>query len=323
MRRDRRTFLQRIEPGPVDAPVRRLERATRGVGWCSRSRGRPPLPWHPSVVGLSDSPVLLFAVTGGSFTVLDARARAEALSSPGHAASHLGLAFGVPAEPSRIRPPHGARDPASPGTSSLFGWPISRCPRERPLQGIRRLPSADGCHSVGHAPSSWFSTTSTVSSVHGSRRVAAGTGSGFARFRPGRSSKPKLLGPGPASPLARHPAKVCSSSAAVPHHCGLLPSCRSSPARSRDRVGFAPTPSEDEVEVERLDPSLPAPSFPTGPPDTRSRRPAASRRWACCSGAPSVRSRAGCPALVRGVRLDRVGSPVARLWLARERLTSR
>jgi hypothetical protein len=52
---------------------------------------------------------LLFAVTGGSFTVSDAWARAEILSNPGHAASHLGLAFGVPAEPSRIRSPRGAR----------------------------------------------------------------------------------------------------------------------------------------------------------------------------------------------------------------------
>jgi hypothetical protein len=60
-------------------------------------------PAHPSVVGLSDDPVLLFAVTGGSFTVFDARARAGILSNPNHAASHLGLAFGVPAEPSRIR----------------------------------------------------------------------------------------------------------------------------------------------------------------------------------------------------------------------------
>lgn len=29
--------------------------------------------------------------------------------------------------------------------------------------------------------------------------------------------------------MAHHPAKVSSSSVAVPHHCGLLPSCRSSP----------------------------------------------------------------------------------------------
>lgn len=34
-------------------------------------------------------------------------------------------------------------------------------------------------------------------------------------------------------PVARHPAKVSSSSAAVPHHCGLLPSCRSSPPVTR------------------------------------------------------------------------------------------
>jgi hypothetical protein len=49
-----------------------------------------------------------------------------------HTASHLGLAFGVLAEPSRTA--HLAvRGPPSPGTSSLVGWPISRWPRERPL----------------------------------------------------------------------------------------------------------------------------------------------------------------------------------------------
>jgi len=37
------------------------------------------------------------------------------------------------------------------------------------------------------------------------------------------------------------------------------------------------------------------------------------------SGAPSVRPRAGCPSRLRGVRLDRVESPVARLWLDRHR----
>jgi len=130
--------------------------------------------------------------------------------------------------------------------------PISRCLRERLLPEDRDPPSADGRHTVGHAPPSWFFTTSTASSVHGSRHVAAGTGSGFARFSPGRSSKPKLLGPGPGSPLALHPAKVCSSSAAVPHRCGLLPSCRS----------FRPRP-KTKWTLERLDPSLPAPPFPT------------------------------------------------------------
>lgn len=38
-----------------------------------------------------------------------------------------------------------------------------------------------------------------------------------------------LFGSGAGVPVAHHPAKVSSSSAAVPHHCGLLPSCRSSP----------------------------------------------------------------------------------------------
>lgn len=48
---------------------------------------------------------------------------------------------------------------------------------------------------------------------------------------PHRSSKflAVLFGSGAGGPVAHHPAKVSSSSAAVPHHCGLLPSCRSSP----------------------------------------------------------------------------------------------
>jgi hypothetical protein len=45
---------------------------------------------------------LLFTVTGGSFTVCSAWARAETLSNPVTPPPHLGLAFGVLAEPSGI-----------------------------------------------------------------------------------------------------------------------------------------------------------------------------------------------------------------------------
>ena len=207
-----------------------------------------------SVVGLSDVPVLLFTVTGGSFTVL-VPGRVPRLSRiPSRRLPTL-------ASPSAFSPSRAGSAHLSMSEPCL-SWnfvpccgPISRCPRERPLPEDRDPPSADGCHTAGHAPSSWFLTTSTVSSVHELRHVAAGTGSGFARFSAGRSSKPKLLGPGPSSPLALHPAKVCSSSAAVPHRCGLLPSCRS----------FRPRP-KTKWTLERLDPSLPTSSFPTWPP---------------------------------------------------------
>lgn len=51
-----------------------------------------------------------------------------------------------------------------------------------------------------------------------------------------------LLGSCAGCPCARCPSKVCSSSTADPHHCGLLPSCRSSPpsdALASD-LGFVP-----------------------------------------------------------------------------------
>jgi len=233
---------------------------------------------------------------------LDAWARAEISSIPSRR---------LPPWPRLRRSRRAEPDPTTSRCSrSCLSWnfvpcrgPISRCLRERPLREDRDPPSADGCHTAGLDPSSWFFTTSTVSSVHELRHVAAGTGSGFARFRSGRSSEPKLVGPGPMSPLAHHPSKGSSSSVAVPHRCGLLPSCRS----------FRPRP-KTWWRLGRLDPSLPTTPFPTLPPGSRSRLPSASRRWVSCFGAPSVRRRAGCPTHLRGVRLDRVESPVARLW---------
>jgi hypothetical protein len=175
---------------------------------------------HPSVVGLSDVSVLLFVVTDGSFTVSMPWARAEIFEIPSRRLPPWPrLRRSRRAEPDLLTSRWA--DPASPGTSSLADGPSP----DGPVNVHSRRtspPSADGCHTAGLAPPSWFLTTSTVSAVHGSRHVAAGTGSGFARFRSGRSWEPKLLGPGPSSPLAHHPAKVCSSSAAVPHHCGLF-----------------------------------------------------------------------------------------------------
>jgi len=195
-------------PSEVSAgPGRRSSRSVPPVALagCSRSRGRPPpqctcpsLAFRTFPSCCSPSPAQLHGLDAPG-------ARRDPLESR-CAASHLGLAFGVLAEPSWIRSPFGSCDPASPGTSSLADGPSP----DGPVNVHSRRtspPSVDGCHTVDLAPSSWFFTTSTVSAVHGFRHVAAGTGSGFARFWSGRSSKPKLLGPGPSSPLARHPAK--------------------------------------------------------------------------------------------------------------------
>jgi len=231
----RRTFLQRFLQGPVAAPSGACHPWRWLVFEVARSPASPSAPVRRWPFGRSRLAVRRHR---RSFTVSMLWARAGILSNHGHAASHLGLAFGVLAEPSRICSPFGSRDPASPGTSSLADVPSP----DGPVNVHSRRtnpPSVDGCHTVDLAPSSWFFTTSTVSAVHGFRHVAAGTGSGFARFRSGRSSKPKLLGPGPSSPLAHHPAKFCSSSAAVPHRCGLLPSCRFRSDLVRRRGGRA------------------------------------------------------------------------------------
>jgi len=70
-----------------------------------------------------------------------------------------------------------------------------------------------------------------------------------------------LVGSGAGCPVAHHPAKVSSSSAAVPHHCGLLPSCRSSPLapsgfRREIRGGFVSAPRRtDALRVDGVSPS--------------------------------------------------------------------
>ena len=187
------------------------------------------------------------------------------------------------------------------------------------------LPSADGCQATGLAPPSWFLTTSAASSVHGSRHVAAGTGSGFARFRADRSSKPKLLGPGPSSPLA-------------------LPPCEGLLLVGSRAASLRPAPLLPFVACDDLAVVLGLPSDPVrgrGAGSSGSVRRCRSRRFQRCrqppgvvlpvrlsamgflSGAPSVPPSMGCPTCGSGVRLDRVVSPVARLWLSRPLLTSR
>jgi hypothetical protein len=299
------------------------KRATRGVGWCSRSRGRPPPPVHLSVVGLSDIPVWLFVVTDGSFTVFDAWAP-----------------DGIFRIPSRRLPTS-----ASPSASS----PSRAEPAHLAVRGVLPLlelrpcdgPSPDGPVNV-HSRRIETLLRPTVATPPVSLRprgfspprrfppfTASGMsqpvpGLGFARFRADRSSKPKLLGLYPSSPLARHPAKVSSSSAAVPHRCGLLPSCRSSPATtSRSCSGFSPTPSEDEVKssgsihrcrLRRFRRTRQAPEAVFRPPCGDGCRAPVRR--------PSVGGEVA-PSIVRDVRLDRVESPVARLWLPRPWLTLR
>lgn len=67
-----------------------------------------------------------------------------------------------------------------------------------------------------------------------------------------------------------HPAKVLASSAAVPHRCGLFPSCRSSSGSLAGPRLRSDTASL-RLGFERFVPAPPVPCFSQGPPQLRSR----------------------------------------------------
>jgi hypothetical protein len=160
-----------------------LSRALHPWRWLMIEVARlPASPVHLSVVGLSDVPVLPFVVTDGSFTVLVSGRMPESFDP---VTPPLILASPSASSPSRAGhfAPCGTRDlpllKLRPGDRPSPDGPVnvySQSPR---------TPSVDGCHTTDLAPTSWFLTTSPVSSVHGSPHVAAGTGSGFARFSSG------------------------------------------------------------------------------------------------------------------------------------------
>jgi len=228
----RRTFLQRCTHGPVAASFEACHPWRWLVFEVARSPASPSASVRRWPFGQSRLAVRRHRRQLHGLRCLGA---CRDLLNPVTPPPHLGLAFGVLAEPSGARSPRGGR--------------ILPLLELRPCDG----PSPDGPVNV-HSRRIETLLRPTVATPPVSLRprgfspprrfppfTASGMsqpvpGLGFARFRADRSSKPKLLGLCPSSPLARHPAKVSSSSAAVPHRCGLLPSCRSSPARPRGRA---------------------------------------------------------------------------------------
>jgi hypothetical protein len=129
MRRDRRTFLQRCSQGPVAASVEACH-PWRWLGVRGRAVSRLPQRTRPSL-----------AFRTFRLAVHRHRRQLHGLDAPGACRDLWNpvtppptLASPSAFSPSRAGPAHLAvRGPASPGTSSLVGWPISRWPRERPL----------------------------------------------------------------------------------------------------------------------------------------------------------------------------------------------
>jgi hypothetical protein len=178
MHREQRTFLQRFLQGPVVALSSAPPVALADV----RGRAVARLPCAPVRRWPFGHPVMQFVVTDGSFTVVVSGRMPESFDP---VTPPLILASPSAFPPSRAGhvTPRGTRD-----------LPLSKLrPGDRPspdgpvnvYSQSPRTPSVDGCHTTDLAPTSWFLTTSPVSSVHGSPHVAAGTGSGFARFSSG------------------------------------------------------------------------------------------------------------------------------------------
>jgi hypothetical protein len=265
MRRDRRRFLQRFSQGPVAARVMRACHPWRWLVFeVARSPASPCAPVRRRPSGRSRPAVRRHR---RQLHGLMPRRAPELSRVPSRR---------LPPRPRLRRSRRAEPDPTHLAVRGSFlswnflpcRWPVSRCPRERPLPEASPPPSADGCHPVGLAPPSWFRTTSTASSVHGSRRVAAGTGSRFARFRPDRSSKPKLLGPGPELPAGAPPFEgflLVGSRAASLRPAPLLPFVAGAPSREGAWASLRPRPLRPKPRAEtrwvRAGRSVPA-----GPP---------------------------------------------------------
>jgi len=185
--------------------------------------------------------------------------------------------------------------------------PISRCPRERPLPrgpegplfGRRLLPRRSRSalvvsHHLGGFLRSRLPACCSRYQVW-VRQVSSGS---VVEAEASRAGSDVPAGAPPCEGFFLVGSRTASLRPAP-----LLPFVASSTSRS---LRLRSAPSEDEGNPSGSDPFLPGASFPTFLSGSRSRLPSASRRWVCGSGAPSVRPRAGCPSLFRGVRLDRV-----------------
>jgi hypothetical protein len=301
MRRDRRTFLQRFSQGPVDAP----RGARHPWRWLMFEVARlPASPGHPSVVGLSDAPVLLFVVADGSFAVWCQGACRVSLEVPSHR---------LPPWP-RLRRSRRAEPPvpafrrsraSSPGTSSLAGCPspdVAVNVYSRRSGDLLRPTDATPPVSLrprGFSPPRRF----LPFTVSGMLQPVPGLGSpGFARIgRRSRSFSDRGRVPRWRSTLRRFAPRR------QPYR--IAAACSPPAVRCRDDLA-AVWASLPRLLAERRGrgnaPSAPVPPFPTGPPWDRQRRSArlatfeSDRRCAVC---PKV---ARLPRSHRGVRLERV-----------------
>jgi hypothetical protein len=309
MRRDRRTFLQRFSQGPVAAPRGACHPWRRLVFEVARSPASPLAPVRRWPFGRSRRAVHRH------------RRQLHGLWMPGHAPRpsrvpvasppHLGLAFGVLAEPSRVGP-HLAvlASPSSPGTSSLAVVPAPDVPvnvhsRRSPSFGRRMPLRRFALRPRGFSPPRRFPPFTAP----GMLQPVPGLGSpGFCRVgRRSRSFSGRVLRPRWRSTLRRFPprrqpcriAAACSPLAvrrlddlAVARQLrSVLPARPARAGRCRGRGGS-----------ERLDPCLPSASFPSRPPGSRTLPPPATRARGLGFEAPSVRPRAGCPVRLRDVR---------------------
>jgi len=237
MRRVRRTFLQRFVQVPVDILSDVPPVALADV----RGRAVTRLPW---------SPVRSWPFGRSRLAVRRLRRQLHGLM-PGRVPDFLRPpSHRLPSWP-RLRRSHraeqifvlvpprrsersGALRSSSPGTSSLAGCP----PPDGPVRVYSRR-SEDLLRPMVATPSvslrpRGFSPPRRLLPRTASGMLQPVPGVGSPGFPLGRSSRPCGLWERVLGPRWRfHPAKVFSSSAAVPHRCGLLPSCRSSPRRPR------------------------------------------------------------------------------------------
>jgi hypothetical protein len=143
-----------------------------------------------------------------------------------------------------FRPSLGPLFRVSPGTSP----PARRRSRSVSPRLVRSLRFGREMPLSRRVPPSWFLPPRRFAPFPASSMSQLAPDLGFARLIPRRSlvlrglSTPFHLGPCAGGSCAPCPSKGCSSSVAVPHHCGLLPSCRSSPAPTALATGFGFSP---------------------------------------------------------------------------------
>jgi hypothetical protein len=270
MRRDSADVPSEVLAGPGR---RSEERATRGVGWCSRSRGRPPLP--------GSRPSLAFRTL--RLAVRRHRRQLHGLRDQGTRRDpHESRSRRLPPRP-RLRRTRRAEPepftsrraaPSSPGTSSPADGPVSRCPRERPL------PETPEGISFGRRVPPRRSRSARVVSLHLGGFLRSRLPACCSRYRvrvrqvsggsvvEAEASRAGSVVPAGAPTLRRFAPRrqPCRIAAA----CSPPAVRRLRRPRGRARASLRPRP-RTRRRFERFGPSLPVPPFPAVPPASRSR----------------------------------------------------